>query len=120
MTHEFPQDNGQFLADRGTREPSTHTLKAYRQDFDGIAALSADPQVLVRLPVAVIDTVAIRSAFAVFARIYEAASIRRCWSTWNVLWSSVSSSVARVEIGLRREVDQPALHAGDRRRRQCR
>ena len=28
-----------FLADRGTRKPSAHTLKAYRQDFDAIAAL---------------------------------------------------------------------------------
>jgi hypothetical protein len=26
-----------FLADRGTRKPSTHTVKAYRQDFDAIA-----------------------------------------------------------------------------------
>ncbi len=31
----------QFLADRGTRKPSAHTLKAYRQDFDAIAALLA-------------------------------------------------------------------------------
>ena len=30
-----------FLADRGTRKPSAHTLKAYRQDFDAIAALIA-------------------------------------------------------------------------------
>ncbi len=28
-----------FLADRGTRKPSAHTIKAYRQDFDAIAAL---------------------------------------------------------------------------------
>jgi hypothetical protein len=26
-----------FLADRGTRKPSAHTMKAYRQDFDAIA-----------------------------------------------------------------------------------
>ena len=30
-----------FLADRGTRKPSAHTLKAYRQDFDAIATLFA-------------------------------------------------------------------------------
>ena len=30
-----------FLADRGTRKPSAHTLKAYRQDFDAIATLIA-------------------------------------------------------------------------------
>ena len=28
-----------------------------------------------------------RSAFAAYARDHEAASIRRCWSTWNVLCS---------------------------------
>ena len=38
-----------------------------------------------RLPLAIIDTDAMRSAFAEYARTHEAASIRRCWSTWNVL-----------------------------------
>ena len=36
-----PEWFAQFLADRGTRKPSAHTLKAYRQDFDAIAALLA-------------------------------------------------------------------------------
>jgi hypothetical protein len=30
-----------FLADRGTRKPSVHTMKVYRQDFDAIASLVA-------------------------------------------------------------------------------
>lgn len=30
-----------FLADRGTRKPSVHTMKAYRQDFDAIATVIA-------------------------------------------------------------------------------
>jgi hypothetical protein len=30
-----------FLADRGTRKPSAHSMKAYRQDFDAIATLVA-------------------------------------------------------------------------------
>jgi hypothetical protein len=30
-----------FLADRGTRKPSAHTIKAYCQDFDAIATLIA-------------------------------------------------------------------------------
>ena len=34
-----PQWFAPFLADRGTRKPSPHTMKAYRQDFDAIAAL---------------------------------------------------------------------------------
>ncbi len=75
----------QFLADRGIRKPSAHTLKAYRQDFAAIAAIAAlladDPADLVGLPVAVIGTDAMRSAFAEYARTHEAASIRRCWST---------------------------------------
>ncbi len=42
---------------------------SYRQDFDAIAALLADdPADLVRLPVAVIGTDALRSAFADYAR----------------------------------------------------
>ena len=28
-----------FLADRGSRKPSAHTIKAYRLDFDAIAAV---------------------------------------------------------------------------------
>jgi site-specific recombinase XerC len=69
-----------------TRKPSAHTLKAYRQDFDAIAALLAgDTHDLMRLPLAILDTEAMRSAFAEYARTHEAASIRRCWSTWNVL-----------------------------------
>jgi hypothetical protein len=28
-----------FLADRGMRKPSAHTMKAYCQDFDAIATL---------------------------------------------------------------------------------
>jgi hypothetical protein len=37
-----------FLADRGTRKPSAHTLKAYRQDFDAIATLIAGGEDSVR------------------------------------------------------------------------
>ena len=36
-----PQWFAAFLADRGTRKPSAHTIKAYRQDFDAIATLIA-------------------------------------------------------------------------------
>jgi hypothetical protein len=42
-------------------------------------------QDLVCLPLAVIGTDATRSAFADYARAHEAASIRRCRSTWKVL-----------------------------------
>ena len=33
-----------------------------------------------------------RSAFAAYARDHEAASIRRCWSTWNVLCTFLYTS----------------------------
>ena len=74
-----------FLADRGTRKPSAHTLKAYRQDFDAIAALIAggEDRSGMALDTITIDT--LRTAFARYAQSHQATSIQRCWSTWNVL-----------------------------------
>ena len=58
-----PQWFAAFLADRGTRKPSAHTLKAYRQDFDAIAALIAGGEDLssMALDAITIDTCARRS-----------------------------------------------------------
>jgi integrase/recombinase XerC len=80
----FPDWFSEFLNDRQTRKPSAHTMKAYQQDFIVIATLvtNGDPS---RLVVADITKDSMRTAFAVYARDHEAASIRRCWSTWNVL-----------------------------------
>ena len=80
----FPNWFAQFLNDRQTRKPSAHTMKAYRQDFIAIATLVTfgNPA---RLTVADIMKDSMRQAFAAYARDHEAASIRRCWSTWNVL-----------------------------------
>ena len=73
-----------FLIDRATRKPSAHTLKAYRQDFTAVADLStAGGPAEVALPDITKDTM--RAAFAAYAGTHEPASIRRCWSTWNVL-----------------------------------
>jgi len=73
-----------FLTDRATRKPSPHTMKAYRQDFTAVAALltGGDPA-----GVALTDITknTMRAAFAAYAATHEPASIRRCWSTWNVL-----------------------------------
>ena len=80
----FPHWFTQFLNDRQTRKPSAHTMKAYRQDFTAIAALMTDGNPA-RLAVADITKDSMRQAFAAYARDHEAASIRRCWSTWNVL-----------------------------------
>jgi integrase/recombinase XerC len=73
-----------FLVDRATRKPSAHTMKAYRQDFAAVAALlnGGDPAE-VALPDITKDNM--RAAFAAYAATHEPASIRRCWSTWNVL-----------------------------------
>jgi site-specific recombinase XerD len=80
----FPNWFSQFLDDRQTRKPSAHTMKAYRQDFAAIASLITDGD-LSRLVVTDITKDSMRTAFAAYAQDHEAASIRRCWSTWNVL-----------------------------------
>jgi hypothetical protein len=73
-----------FLIDRATRKPSAHTLKAYRQDFTAVADLLTSGR---SADVALIDITkdTMRAAFAAYASTHEPASIRRCWSTWNVL-----------------------------------
>lgn len=73
-----------FLADRQTRKPSPATIKAYKQDFAAIASLVTNGQPAA-MQLADITKGAVRSAFATFAETHEAATIRRCWSTWNVL-----------------------------------
>jgi integrase/recombinase XerC len=80
-----PQWFAAFLADRGTRKPSAHTLKAYRQDFDAIATLIAGGEDLSGMVLDAITIDTLRTAFAQYAETHEAASIQRCWSTWNVL-----------------------------------
>jgi site-specific recombinase XerD len=82
----FPEWFSAFLADRAVRKLSPHTAKAYGQDFVAIAELLAgDRAGIVELAPAVITKEAMGAAFAVYADNHEAASIRRCWSTWNTL-----------------------------------
>jgi integrase/recombinase XerC len=72
------------LIDRATRKPSEHTIKAYRQDFAAVSALLTAGT---RADIALTDITKnnMRAAFAAYASTHEPASIRRCWSTWNVL-----------------------------------
>jgi site-specific recombinase XerD len=68
------------------RKPSPHTTKAYRQDFEAIAILIAGTAAAVadlRVDEVAMDN--LRAAFAAYADTHSAASIRRCWSTWNTL-----------------------------------
>lgn len=77
----------EFLVYRSTAKPSPNTLRAYRQDYRAVAdslahAAGTSPQLLTP---DVIDKATMRSAFAEFADTRQPASIRRCWSTWNML-----------------------------------
>ena len=82
----YPRWFSAFLDDRAIRKPSPHTAKAYRQDFMAIATLLAgDPARVAALTPRDITKDAMRTAFAAYADTHEAASIRRCWSTWNTL-----------------------------------
>ena len=74
-----------FLADRGSRKPSAHTLAAYCRDFDGIAEVVVGGADVASMRLADITLDSLRTAFAVFAETHAPASIRRCWSTWNTL-----------------------------------
>lgn len=58
--------------------------EAYRQDFVAIASLvtNGDPASMAATD---ITRDVMRLAFAAYSASHEAASIRRCWSTWNVL-----------------------------------
>jgi site-specific recombinase XerC len=83
------------LVVRGTTiwKPSAHTLKAYRQDFDAIATLIAgDADGVARMSLGNITTGHLRTAFAQYAEPHEAATIQRCWSTWNVLCTFLYTS----------------------------
>jgi len=83
-----------FLADRGTRKPSAHTMKCYRQDFDAIATLvvGGTTSDLSRMPLRDITTDSMRTPFAQYATTHEAATIQRCWWTWNVLCTFLYTS----------------------------
>jgi hypothetical protein len=56
-----------FLADRETRKPSPHTVKAYWQDFEAIAAvLAEDAETMAGPPVSALTKDAMRIAFATY------------------------------------------------------
>jgi hypothetical protein len=87
----FPEWFTAFLHHRQTRKPSAHTVKAYRHDFLAIAILitNGDPA---HMDVVDITKDSMRAAFAAYAHDHEAASFRRCWSTWNALCTYLYTS----------------------------
>ncbi|MGD9620725.1 MAG: tyrosine-type recombinase/integrase [Mycolicibacterium sp.] len=85
-TVAYPGWFTEFLADRAVRKPSPHTAKAYRQDFEAIATLVAGTaDGVLELRATELNKNNLRAAFAAYAETHSAASIRRCWSTWNTL-----------------------------------
>lgn len=76
-----------FLVHRSTAKPSEHTVKAYRQDFNAIAQRlgAANGTTVDQLGYGIVTKDQMRVVFADFAGTHSAASIRRCWSTWNGL-----------------------------------
>ncbi len=80
-----------FLSDRGTQKRSAHTLAAYCRDFDAIAEIIVGGTDLEALRLTDINREALRAAFALFADTHAAASVRRCWSTWNTLCTDLYS-----------------------------
>jgi hypothetical protein len=60
-------------------KPSAHTAKAYRQDFEAVAALVAGAHEAVQgLRITDLNKDTLRAAFAANAETHSAASIRRC------------------------------------------
>jgi len=59
-------------------------MAAYQRDILAIAELITDGRAA-ELTLADITKSSLRVAFSEFARTHAAASIKRCWSTWNVL-----------------------------------
>ena len=82
----YPGWFGSFLADRAIVKPSPHTAKAYRQDFEAIAVLLCGGGARVTdLRPSDLTKDALHDAFGAYAGTHSAASIRRCWSTWNMV-----------------------------------
>ena len=73
-----------FLADRGTQKRSAHTLAAYCRDFDAIAEIIVGNRSNGAAPVRHQPRRPADSVRAVRPS-HAAASVRRCWSTWNTL-----------------------------------
>jgi hypothetical protein len=72
--------------------------QAYRQDFDAIATLLAGGEDLSGMALGAITIDTLRTAFARYAQTHEAASIQRCWSTWNVLCTFLGGKDRRIPI----------------------
>jgi site-specific recombinase XerD len=73
----------EFEVARRSAKPSPHSERAARSDFAAIHAFLQESAGTADVPVGEVTTRRLRSAFARFAETHAAASIARCWSTWN-------------------------------------
>jgi site-specific recombinase XerD len=73
----------EFEVTRRSAKPSPHSERAARSDFTAIHALLQEAVGTEEVPLDEVTTRRLRLAFARFAETHAAASIARCWSTWN-------------------------------------
>jgi integrase/recombinase XerC len=78
-----------FFIARRPRKDSPHTVKAYAGDLRAVGELLARAAntPLEQLTVDDVTVSRLRSAFAEYAEGHAKASINRCWSTWNQLFT---------------------------------
>ena len=97
-------------ANGGTRKPSAHTLKAYRQDFDAIATLIAGGEDLTGMALGAIMIETMRTGFALYAETHEAARMDCASDSHRRVEPSISvnRNVTTPEGAAARSADTPA------------
>lgn len=98
-----------FLAARRSAKQSAHTVRAYCQDFDAIAGrilLGAGGDEAGAMLAADITVDSVRDAFSRFAPDRSAATVRRCWSTWNALCTFLCDEEV-LEVNPMRRIPRP-------------
>ena len=101
----------EFEVARRSAKPSPHSERAARSDFAAIHRLLEESAGAGDVPVDGVTTRRLRLAFARFAETHAAASIARCWSTWNQFFAFLVSeelvagnpmgAVAKPKVGRR-------------------
>jgi site-specific recombinase XerD len=100
-----------FEVARRSAKPSPHSERAARSDFAAIHRFLQKAAGTDDVPLEEVTTRRLRLAFARFAEAHAAASIARCWSTWNQFYGFLVSeelvagnpmgAVAKPKVGRR-------------------
>ena len=96
-----------FLSDRDILKRSAHTMAAYRRDFDAIAEIIVGGDDVAALRLSDLTKDALKAAFGLFAKNHSAASVRRCWSTWNTLCTYLYSEEEVIAANPMTKVGRP-------------